>query len=95
VFVNPVIVEKDGIQVYNEGCLSFPGAAEKIKRAKRIKVRAQDEHGVEFELEADGLMAVAVQHENDHLDGVLMIDKLDSLRKRMMSQKVAKALAER
>jgi len=91
VFINAEIFELDGTQTWNEGCLSFPGVSEEIKRAERVKVRALDRNGSPFELEADGLLAVAVQHENDHLDGVLMIDKLSALKKRMMSRKLAKA----
>lgn len=90
VFINPEILEVSGTQTWNEGCLSFPGASEEIKRAARVKVRALDQNGKPFELEADGLLAVAVQHENDHLDGVLMIDKLNALRRRLLSSKLAK-----
>jgi len=64
---------------------------EEIKRAERVKVRALDRNGKSFEIEADGLLAVALQHETDHLDGVLMIDKLSALKKRMMGRKLAKA----
>jgi peptide deformylase len=91
VFINPEILEKDGSQVWNEGCLSFPGVSEEIKRAERVKVRALDRDGKPFELEADGLLAVAIQHETEHLDGILMIDKLSALKKRMMGRKLAKA----
>jgi peptide deformylase len=94
VFINPEILELDGQQTWEEGCLSFPGATEEIKRAERVKVRALDRDGKEFTLEASGLLAVAIQHENDHLNGVLMIDKLSALKKRMMSKKVEKAKAE-
>jgi peptide deformylase len=94
VFINPEILELDGVQTWEEGCLSFPGATEEIKRAERVKVKALDREGQEFTLEAEGLLAVAIQHENDHLNGVLMIDKLSALKKRMMSKKVQKALAE-
>lgn len=90
VFINPEILNADGTQIWNEGCLSFPGATEEIKRAERVRVRAQDVSGKWFELEADGLLAVAVQHENDHLNGVLMIDKLSPLKKRMIGKKLAK-----
>jgi peptide deformylase len=91
VFINPEIIEKDGVQTWEEGCLSFPGVTEEIKRAETVKVRALDRDGKPFELSADGLLAVAIQHENDHLDGVLMIDKLSALKKRMMGRKLAKA----
>jgi peptide deformylase len=91
VFINPEILEKDGVQVWNEGCLSFPGVSEEIKRAEHVKVRALDRDGKPFELHAHGLLAVAIQHETEHLDGVLMIDKLSALKKRMMGRKLAKA----
>lgn len=94
VFINPEIFERDGVQTWNEGCLSFPGVSEEIKRAARVKLRALDAKGMPFELEADGLLAVAVQHETDHLNGVLMIDKLSAIKKRMMGRKLAKAQAE-
>ena len=93
-FINPEIVEMDGEQVFSEGCLSFPGASEDIKRAATVKVRALGSDGQPFELEADGLLAVAIQHENDHLNGVLMIDKVGSLKKRKISRQVQKAVAE-
>ncbi len=93
VYINPEIVELDGVQIWEEGCLSFPGATEEIKRAEKVKVKALDRDGKEFTVEAEGLLAVAIQHENDHLNGVLMIDKLSALKKRMMSKKVEKAKA--
>lgn len=93
-FINPEIIEMDGEQVFSEGCLSFPGASEDIKRAATVKVRALALDGQSFELEADGLLAVAIQHENDHLNGVLMIDKVGSLKKRKISRQVQKAVAE-
>ncbi|HEX4516647.1 MAG TPA: peptide deformylase, partial [Polyangiaceae bacterium] len=91
VFINPEIIEKDGVQTWEEGCLSFPGVTEEIKRAETVKVKALDRDGKPFELSAGGLLAVAIQHENDHLNGVLMIDKLSALKKRMMGRKLAKA----
>lgn len=94
VFINPEIIEKDGVLTWEEGCLSFPGVTEEIKRAERVKVRALDRSGKSFELEAEGLLAVAIQHETDHLNGVLMIDKLSALKKRMMGRKLAKAKQE-
>ncbi len=90
VFVNPEIVELNGEILFNEGCLSFPGATEEIERAERVKVKAQNEKGEAFELEADGLLAVAIQHENDHLDGKLMIDKLGVLRRRYLHRAMIK-----
>ena len=94
VFINPELTDMSGTLIWNEGCLSFPGASEEIKRAEHVRVRALDRNGKPFELECEGLLAVAVQHENDHLNGVLMIDKLSALKKRMMSRKVAKATKE-
>src|SRR6187399_592580 len=94
VFINPEIFEKDGQVVWNEGCLSFPGVREEIKRAEHVKVRALDRSGKPFELEAHGLLAVAIQHETDHLNGVLMVDKLNALKRRMMGRRLAQARKE-
>lgn len=94
VFINPELFDADGVQIYNEGCLSFPGATEEIKRALSIKVRALDISGKPFEFAAEELMAVALQHENDHLNGVLMIDKLNAQQRRKMGRKLAKARTE-
>jgi peptide deformylase len=91
VFINPELFDPEGTQTYNEGCLSFPGVSEDIKRSASIGVRALDLDGKPFELHASELLAVALQHENDHLNGVLMIDKLNSLRKRSMGRKLARA----
>ncbi|MGE0789379.1 MAG: peptide deformylase [Sandaracinaceae bacterium] len=93
VFVNPEIVETQGTQCWEEGCLSFPGVHEEVERAETIKVRAQDQRGATFELEADGLLAVAIQHENDHLDGKLMIDHLGLIRKRLVHRAMQKRAA--
>ncbi len=93
VFVNPEILERDGTQSYREGCLSFPGVSEEIKRAARVRVRALDRDGKPFELEATGLLSVAIQHENDHLDGELMIDRVSPLRRRLISRKLSRASA--
>jgi peptide deformylase len=94
VFINPEILATDGVQTWEEGCLSFPGATEEIRRAERVKVKALDQFGSSFELEATGLLAIAIQHENDHLNGVLMIDKLNALRRRLVSRKVSRQLQE-
>jgi len=93
VFVNPEIIERNGEVCYEEGCLSFPGVHEEIDRAERIRVRAQDVAGQSFELEADGLLAIAVQHENDHLDGKLMVDHLSLLRRRLVHRAMVKRSA--
>ena len=93
VFVNPEIIAYDGVQAWEEGCLSFPGIHEEIERAERVTVRAQDETGERFELEADGLLAVAIQHENDHLDGKLMIDHLGLIRRRLVHRSMTKRVS--
>jgi peptide deformylase len=93
VFINPEIVAAEGETVFNEGCLSFPGVHEDIERAERVTVRAIDKDGKPFELEAEGLLAIAIQHENDHLDGELMIDHLSVLRRRMVHRAMSKRAA--
>jgi peptide deformylase len=89
-FINPEFVEKHGVIVWEEGCLSFPGVHVEIERAERVKVRALDAQGKEFELEADGLLAIALQHEYDHLDGKLMTDRVSLLKKRMIDREMRK-----
>jgi peptide deformylase len=90
VFVNPDIIATDGKTSSEEGCLSFPGAREEIERGERVRVRAIDQEGQPFELVAEGLLAVAIQHEYDHLQGVLMIDRLGPLKKRLLHRKMLK-----
>ena len=90
VFINPEILEREGSQTWEEGCLSFPGVAEELERAMKVKVRATGRDGKAFEVAADGLLAVAIQHENDHLDGVLMIDHMGLLKKRLVQRKLSK-----
>ncbi len=92
-FVNPEITLRDGTCVGPEGCLSFPGVTEDIKRAARVRVRALDREGNPFELEAEGLLAVAIQHELDHLDGVLMVDHMGMLKRRIVQRKLQKQAA--
>jgi peptide deformylase len=93
VFINPEIVGREGNIAFEEGCLSFPGVREEIQRAERVTVRALDRAGQPFELEADGLLAVAIQHENDHLEGRLMIDHLSVLRRRLVHRAMLKRAA--
>ncbi len=90
VFINPEILELDEPITWTEGCLSFPGVTEEIDRNAKVRVKALDRDGKEFILEAEGLLAVAVQHENDHLQGVLMIDHLGPLKKRLVHRKMQK-----
>lgn len=93
VFINPEIIATEGETTFNEGCLSFPGVREDIDRAERVTVRALDKDGKPFELEADGLLAIAIQHENDHLEGKLMIDHLSILRRRIVHRAMTKRAA--
>jgi len=95
VFINPEILERHDEVTWTEGCLSFPGITEDVDRAARVRVRALDREGKPFELEAEGLLAVAIQHEFDHLQGVLMIDHLGPLKKRMVDRKMKKRAEER
>ena len=88
VFVNPVIIEMTGIVNEEEGCLSVPGVNAVVPRAERVRVGAFDLKGNGFELEADGLLAIALQHENDHLDGKLFISKLTRAAKEAVAEKL-------
>ena len=90
VFINPEILEKYGCEEMDEGCLSVPGVYERVQRAERIKVRALDRNGEAFELEAEGLLAVCIQHEIDHLDGKLFVDYLSQLKQRRIRKKLEK-----
>ncbi|MSP24630.1 MAG: peptide deformylase [Myxococcales bacterium] len=90
VFINPEIVASAGQQLYREGCLSFPGVSEDVTRAAEVTVRALDRDGNAFELSASGLLAVAIQHELDHLDGKLMIDHLGVIKRRIVHRKMLK-----
>lgn len=88
VFVNPEIVETSGTTTFNEGCLSFPGIMETIKRAEHVKVHARNSKFESFEIEASGLLSIAIQHELDHLNGVLFIDKLPAKKRMALSRKL-------
>ena len=90
VFVNPEILEREGEQVYQEGCLSVPEIFADVTRANRIRVRAIGRDGEAFELDCDGLLAVCVQHEMDHLAGKLFVDYLSPLKREMVRKKLAK-----
>ena len=91
VFVNPTIdvIESD-LADYDEGCLSVPGFYETVSRPKKIKVSAQDKEGSQFEIEADGVLSVCIQHEIDHLDGKLFVDYLSSLKRNRIKDKLQK-----
>ncbi|MDI1252166.1 peptide deformylase [Thermomonas sp.] len=91
VFVNPEITARQGEQVYQEGCLSVPNIFADVTRSDMITVQALDRHGQPFTLEVDGVLAVCVQHEMDHLDGKLFVDYLSPLKREMVRKKLAKA----
>jgi peptide deformylase len=90
VFVNPQITARSGEQVYQEGCLSVPNIFADVTRASEITVVALDRHGDRFELSVDGLLAVCIQHEMDHLEGKLFVDYLSPLKREMVRKKLAK-----
>jgi peptide deformylase len=90
VFINPEIVETDGHQMEEEGCLSLPDIREKVKRAAHVKVRAQNVTGEWFEVEGDELLARALLHEFDHLNGVLFIDRISRLKRELILRRIRK-----
>ncbi len=90
VLVNPEILEKDGAQVYQEGCLSFPGIYADVTRALSVKVRAQDVTGKQIVVEAEGPLAVCIQHEMDHLAGKVFVDYLSPLKRGMLLKRMEK-----
>lgn len=90
--INPVILEKEGLEEKYEGCLSVPGAYDKAPRALKVKVKAFDEHGKEFEINAEGLLAHCLQHEIDHLNGTVFIDYLSPLKRKLTQKKIEKAM---
>jgi peptide deformylase len=93
--VNPRIVKTEGETVYTEGCLSVPGEAEEVERAAKVWVEALDRDGKPFAVEAEGLLAIALQHELDHLEGVLFVDHLSSLKRDLIRKRMKKLKAER
>jgi peptide deformylase len=88
--INPEILERTGVEQMEEGCLSVPGFFENVTRAERVKVRALDREGEPFELDTDGLLAVCIQHEIDHLDGRLFVDHISSLKRQRIRKKLEK-----
>ena len=89
-FINPEILAREGEQVCEEGCLSVPGVYEKVVRSERVEVRALDLQGATFTLEADGLLAVCIQHEVDHLDGKVFVEHLSRLKQGRIKARLAK-----
>jgi peptide deformylase len=94
VFINPEIVAQSGREESEEGCLSVPGIFDKVVRAERVTVRALDRDGKSFELEADGLLAVCIQHEMDHLMGKVFVDYLSALKRNRIKAKLLKQARE-
>jgi len=92
VFINPEIIRLDGVEEMDEGCLSVPGVFEKVRRADEITVKALDREGKPFEMQAQGLLAVCIQHEIDHLDGKLFIDYLSELKRQRLRKKLSKQI---
>ena len=89
--INPEIIEREGTQTYDEGCLSVPGFYETVERSDKITVRALDRNGKPFELQADDLLAVCIQHEMDHLQGKLFVDYLSEMKRARIRKKLLKA----
>ncbi len=92
VLINPEITAREGSQVDEEGCLSFPGITEMLERPMKVTLRAQDLEGEEFEVEGEGFLARAFCHEIDHLNGVLFIDRMSSLKRQFVRRKIRKAV---
>ena len=95
VFINPELLESSGEADCEEGCLSVPGVYEKVTRAQNIRVRALDAGGETFELSAEGLLAVCIQHEMDHLDGKVFVDKLSRMKRQRILGKIRKRQHDR
>ena len=94
VFINPELLKADGSAVHEEGCLSVPGIYDKVTRAERITVQALNTSGETFTLDADGLLAVCIQHEIDHLKGKVFVEYLSSLKQARIKNKLKKQLRE-
>ncbi len=90
VFINPEILRRGEICMAEEGCLSVPGYYETVRRAQAVRVRAQDRTGATFEMDCDGLLAICVQHEMDHLEGKLFVDYLSELKRTRIRKKLEK-----
>jgi peptide deformylase len=90
VFINPEILSREEVETSKEGCLSVPGFYEEVTRAQKVRVRALDRDGKPFEMDAEGLLAVCVQHEMDHLDGKLFVDYLSDLKRTRIRAKLEK-----
>jgi peptide deformylase len=89
-FINPEILSRDGSETSQEGCLSVPGYYDEVQRAARVRVRALDRDGKSFEEDLEGLLAICVQHEIDHLDGKLFVDYLSEMKRQRVRKKLEK-----
>jgi peptide deformylase len=94
-FINPEILSTEGTEIMQGGCLSVPGVYEEVERAERIRVRALDRDGKPVEFDADGLLAVCIQHEIDHLNGKLFVDYLSDLKRQRIRKRIEKEERER
>ncbi len=92
VLINPVFLLKEGSIEFEEGCLSLPEYTAKIERAEKVVVRAADRKGKEIEIEGEGLLAVALQHEIDHLDGILLIDRISQIKREFFKKRYQKKI---
>jgi peptide deformylase len=95
VFINPEILAREGEENTEEGCLSFPGIFDEVQRAAKVRVRAQDRNGETFERDYEGLLAVCIQHEMDHIDGKLFVDYLSELKRERIRKKLDKERKEK
>lgn len=98
VLINPEVVEKEGCIEFEEGCLSLPGYTAKVERAEKMMVRAMNREGKLVEIESEGLLSIALQHEIDHLDGILLIDRISPIKREFFKkrfQKIHKSAKER
>jgi peptide deformylase len=93
--INPEIIAREGVEETEEGCLSVPGIYDKVTRADKIRVRALDRNGKQIEMDADGLLAVCIQHEMDHLEGKLFVDYLSELKRTRIRKKLEKERKDR
>lgn len=91
-FINPILDSGEGKISFEEGCLSVPGVTEEVIRKEKISVTYQDRNGKTHQMLAEGLLAVAIQHENDHLDGILFVEKLSPLKRRLLKKKLERAV---
>lgn len=93
--INPEIISSEGITTYSEGCLSIPGESEDVERAAKVTVRFLDADGKEKTLTADGLLAIAIQHETDHLNGVVFVDHVSTLKRELIRKRMKRLKSER